>query len=207
MKVHMRDVVEKVRRDRVLGLSLRQLETKYGISNTRISVWVKDIVVKNKLHVRARASEKNEKELFNSVSGSLQVTEEIAKLLSSLLYWCEGSKYPSSNCVALTNSDPILVQTFISLLRKGFKIDESKFRVTLQVHTSHDYQVVRDYWSMLLNISKEKFYKPTITNPTLKRKRMNYVGTCTVKYYDVKILFNLMGIYESFGKISIRRGG
>lgn len=135
--------------------------------------------------------------VVNSISLS---DKEKIKLLTALLYWCEGSKYPSSSAVTMVNSDPDLMRTFIHLFRYAFKLDELKFHVHLQIHTTHDYKKIREYWSKLLHIPEVQFIKPTITKPKGGKHRNQYLGTCTVKYSDYRILLKLMGIYETFAK-------
>ena len=56
-----------------------------------------------------------------------------------------------------------------------------------------------NYWSKMLKIPKKQFHKSTITAPKNKMKRKNYHGTCTIKYYDVKILWQITGLYELLG--------
>ena len=43
-------------------------------------------------------------------------------------------------------------------------------------------------------------YKPTTTRPSHKMKRRRYFGTCTIKYFDVSLLLNLVGLYEAFAQ-------
>lgn len=31
-------------------------------------------------------------------------------------------------------------------------------------------------------------------------KRKNYMGTCTIRYYDIYLLMKITGIYEGFSK-------
>ena len=126
--------------------------------------------------------------------------KESAKILASILYWCEGSKYPSSNFVAFSNSDENLVVTFLNLFRLGFKPKESKLKASLQLHTTHNKEEMTSFWSKALKIPKSQFYKPTITKPTKNMKRRDYKGTCTIRYYDVYILLEIMGIFEEFSK-------
>lgn len=126
----------------------------------------------------------------------------LAKILSAIMYWCEGSKYPSSNVLTIVNSDPELVYTFIWLLRKAFILNESKFTVHLQIHTSHDFHEEKKFWSTLLQINANQFIKPTITNPNGKKHRNTYHGTCTVKYHDFQLQLKLIGLYEMFAKKS-----
>lgn len=197
MKFYDRDIVKKVRKGRSSGLSLRELEKRFGIPNSTISRWVRDIKIGDQRYKKAREFEEQEKARFKNLLPQLRVDADMAKVLASVFYWCEGSKYPSSNVLAFSNSDPNLVVLFLSLLRKGFVVDESKFRVHLQLHTTHDLEEVSCYWSKLLGISRKQFYKPTVTEPTGRMKRSGYLGTCTLKYNDVRLLLQLVGLYEA----------
>lgn len=118
--------------------------------------------------------------------------------MSALLYGCEGSKYPAQNGVAFSNSDPYLVLSFLKLLQKSFKLDKNKFSVHLQIHTTHDYQILKKYWSDLLKIPESKFIKPTIAVPKGNKHRDDYKGTCTLKYHDYTIQLKLLGIFDKF---------
>ncbi len=177
---------------------MNELEKRFKVPSSTISKWVRDIAVKSPQYTRAREFELKEKSRFKDPP--LRVDKNNARLFASLLYWCEGSKHPSSNALAFSNSDPAMVHTFISLLRQGFRLDKEKLRVHLQIHTTHEPKKVFQFWSELLGIKREYFHKPTITRPTRKMKRASYLGTCTVKYYDVRLLLQLMGIYERFAE-------
>ena len=119
-----------------------------------------------------------------------------AKMLAGLLYWCEGSKYPASACLSFTSSDPEMQKVFISLLRKAFVLDESRFRVWLQIHDTHDREEIFNFWSKLLNIPVEQFIKPKVTKMHGLKYRNVYYGTCSVRYSDYSIILRLMGIYR-----------
>ena len=199
MKFYNKNLVNKARIYRKRGLSLRAIEKQINVPNSTISKWVRDIKSPNYFYKNARLQEKKHKDKESFLFNHYSIDINQAKIFVSLLYWCEGSKYPSSNCVAFSNSDPSMMKTFIQLLRKGFSIDEKKFRVRLQLHSTHNKEKENNYWSELLGIPLVQFGKPTITIPKNKRKRLNYRGTCTIKYYDVKLLLNILGIYEQFG--------
>ncbi len=159
---------------------------------------MRDIPSEETLFNKARANEINLKNMFKGLVKTYSIDSNTAKILTALFYWCEGSKYPASNCLGFTNSDPALVKTFLELLRKGFVIEESRLKASLQIHSTHEYNDVLKFWSDLLKINKDKFYRPTITQPRHNMKRQNYVGTCTIKYHDVKLLLSIIGLYESF---------
>lgn len=201
MKFYNKQIVKKARQARKDGLSLRAIEKIINVPNSTISKWVRDIQSTNHFYKNARLQEKKQKDKEISLFKNYLVDRNQAKIILSLLYWCEGSKYPSSNCVAFSNSDLSMMRTFIKLLRKGFDIDEKKIRVRLQLHSTHNIKKENIFWSKLLKIPLIQFGKPTITTPKNKRKRLDYRGTCTIKYYDVKLLLNIIGIYEQFGKI------
>lgn len=207
MKFHESNIVEQIRNAREkTGLSLKKLEKKFGVPNSTISRWVRDIENSNLAFNAARKNELLLKQQYLE-NKNYKINQKEARFLCSLLYWCEGSKYPSTNFVAFCNSDGKLIFSFLYLLRKGFKISEQKFKVQLQLHNTHNVDLMTNYWSKLLKIPKSQFHKPTITSPHKKRKRRNYLGTCTVKYFDVKLLLGITGIYNDFVKSIIRKGG
>jgi len=46
------------------------------------------------------------------------------------------------------------------------------------------------------NISKDKFWKPTVTGPTRKMKRRDYKGTRTVRYHNPEVFHKITAIYN-----------
>ena len=200
MAFYDQKVVQEVREARRKGLSIKKLETRFRIPETTISRWIRDIPSLHKKFNSARAKEKQLKTELHSLAEDCLLDENLAKLFVSLLYWCEGSKYPSSAFFAFCNSDFVLVKTLLELLRYGFKIEEKKIRIHLQLHSTHPKDQTLRFWSDLLKIPLKQFYKPTITKPTRKMKRLNYQGTCTVKYFDVKLVLKIMGLYERFSR-------
>ncbi|KKR33735.1 MAG: hypothetical protein UT63_C0012G0014 [Candidatus Gottesmanbacteria bacterium GW2011_GWC2_39_8] len=206
MKFYSSDIVEKIREERRKGFTLRQLGEKFNIPNNTISIWVRDIKSHTNSFLVARKREESSRNELKRVGDNFKIDKTTAQILVSILYWCEGSKYPATNNLSFSNSDYYLVKLYIELLRIGFNINERKFRARLQIHTTHNYKKELTFWSKLLKISKKQFERPTVTNPTKNMKRLSYRGTCTIKYYDVKLQLNIMGIYEALGKRVISGG-
>ncbi|MFA5051361.1 MAG: hypothetical protein WC499_04600 [Patescibacteria group bacterium] len=200
MKFYDQKIVQEVRKERKKGLSIREIEKKLKVPNFTISRWVRDIPSDAKAFNLARQKEEFLKSDLRSLCDDLKIDKDLAKIFVSLLYWCEGSKYPSSNFVAFSNSDYSLVKVFLELLRRGFEINEDKIRIHLQLHSTHSPKEITKFWSDLLHVPSAQFYKPTITHPTNKMKRVDYRGTCTIKYFDVKLLLKIIGLYESLTK-------
>ncbi|OGZ26869.1 MAG: hypothetical protein A2365_01090 [Candidatus Nealsonbacteria bacterium RIFOXYB1_FULL_40_15] len=200
MKFHQEDIVDKARKLRKEGFSATEIGKRFNLRNSTILRWCYDIPSINPNHIylgklRTRAKNKNFKLIED-----IDINKLVARLLTSIIYWCEGSKYPSSNFISFTNSDPELVKTFLKLFRLGFQPIEDKLRVRLQLHSTHNEEEVNSYWSELLKIPASQFYKPTITNPTKNMKRRGYMGTCDIRYNNVYLLHEITGIYEGFSK-------
>ncbi len=182
--------------------SFAHLQRLTGIPATTIRNWCKEDYFGTRWDALLKTNERQRQELKSSelsaLDGINKMIAKNAKILLAIIYGCEGAKYPSSNKLILTNSDPDLLKVFITLLRRAFVLDESKIRAHLQIHDSHNYEEVRDFWSKKLKISIEKFIKPTITKRRGGKHRKTYLGTCTVKYADYRTQLKLIGIYEAF---------
>lgn len=135
------------------------------------------------------------KKIAKVIFGDYKLNKNSAKVLLALLYWSSGAKYPSSNFVAFSNSDPGLVKTFLNLLRKTFNITESKIKIHLQLYSTQDKKTMTEFWHKLLSVSHKQFYQPTITKPP-KKVRPDYFGTCTVRYHNLNLLLTMMELCQ-----------
>jgi len=180
-----------------------------GIPITTLRNWCKDLEQPSSSTSLLKFHEKIRSELKVSEISSLSKIDTIdasmAKILVSLLYWCEGAKYPSSNELNFVNSDVNLTLFFITLLRKAFILDESKFSLRLQIHSDQNYQELTKFWSSILNISESQFKKPTITTKRYGKHRSDYQGTCSLRYQDYRIQLKLIGLYEAVSQSVLRK--
>jgi len=198
------DQVAKVKELRLAEkLSFRELGKRFNISSNTIGTWCRG-PVGNRWDSIIKSNQRKREQFLSMDLKIVPKVESInrnqALLLAGLLYGCEGSKYPANVGVSFANSDPLLVFTFLRLLRKAFDLDKNKFSVHLQVHTTHDYSKMRKYWSDLLEISEDQFIKPTITEPKAGKHRSVYLGTCTLRYRDYSVQLRLLGVFGQFLK-------
>ena len=186
------------------GYSFAELQRITGIPATTIRNWCQEFMPTNRWDTLLLSNDRKRQVLRSSEHSIFETLEELsvpqAKIYAALLYWCEGWKYPSSNKVGFTNSDPMLIKLFLALFRYAFEIDEGKIRAHLQLHTTHDIGETTRFWSELLNIPYNQFIKPTITKMRGGKHRKEYQGTCTIRYSDFRIQLRLMGISEAFVK-------
>lgn len=128
--------------------------------------------------------------------------KEVNKLLCSFLFWGEGEK--NRNAVIFVNSDPIMVECFLKLIRSSFVLDENKFRGLIHVHEYHNDEEIKKYWSKITKIPLKQFSKSYLKPHTGKNIREGYKGTISIRYYDYKIALELGFIYNRFADRLIR---
>ncbi|MBI4088586.1 hypothetical protein HY415_00635 [Candidatus Kaiserbacteria bacterium] len=105
------------------------------------------------------------------------------KALLAMLYWAEGAKHEKVHGLVFVNTDPKLMSLYISLLRKTYPLDESRFRVRLHLHYYHRHAEAIVFWSNLLHIPPSQFGKIYVKKRSKsKRFRKNFQGICFVKY-------------------------
>ncbi len=182
------------------GATVSEISKLLKTDSTKISRWVNSI---ERMQQRTKAKNgiiriQSRERIYSYNRDKVQMaplTQKEAKLYASVFYWCEGAKYPSSNNVNFTTSDVKMQMLFLTLFRKAFRPNESKFRIWLQLHTTHDRDKVFQYWSEKLKIPITQFYKPHITSKRGGRYREEYMGTCSLRYADYRLLLRMMGIY------------
>ncbi len=205
MRKYLDEEIEKaIELRKSQGYSFAHLQRVTGIPATTIRNWCVDEYIGTRWDTLLRSNERKRQELRVSEIATLDTIKNIevenAKILAAIIYGCEGSKYPATNKLELTNSDPNLLKVFIKLLRKSFILDEAKLRVHLQIHDIHDFKSVKSFWSDLLDIPKKQFIKPTITKVRGGKHRRIYHGTCSIRYHDYRLQLKVIGIYEALLK-------
>lgn len=212
---HLKEIREQAILMRKKGYSLNEISKKLKIAKSTASLWLSDvklqpdiqkklmrkqllgrqkaILSRNKQAViRSEINNKYAMKIIKDVSHS----KELAKIYCSLIWWCEGNKNDST--VRFTNSDASLVKNFLSLLRFGFEIDEAKFRALVHLHSYHNDENQKMFWSKITQIPISQFYKSYQKPNTGKRKRDGYPGCIAISYYDVRIAKELEAIYNAF---------
>lgn len=185
-----------------------------GIAKSTIYNWTKLIALsqkakeklnKDKYEGAKRGARKNKlkvlkmkrdmKKKGSKTLGDVYFSKSLLKVLCSFLYWGEGNK--SGSYVAFINSDPEMIEVFMILLRKSFKLDEKKFRVLVHIHEYHHEENILNFWSKITDIPLSQFSKSYLKPNTKKRRRSGYMGSARIRYYDVKIVRELQALYNT----------
>ena len=210
---------ERAKTLRKQGYSFGQLTKELGIAKSTLHQWVRGLKRPKKFTRRDRIRwikeiqplgaigqrKKREKKIAliaeeaqNELS-NMEVTTDIQKTVLAALYWAEGTK--GRGMLKFTNTDPRLMCLFITLLRQSYKLDERKFRVSLQLHWYHKEKKVKKFWSNLLNISESQFRK-TYWKKRSKEKvfRKNVGGICFLQYNSDYLREQILHYSYAFGE-------
>lgn len=207
------DIKERAIILRQKGYSIKEIAEKLKISKSTSSYWLSSIKLNKKAQNRlekrkilgqykALATFKNKRkelikeynlEAINALS-KINLNNNTFKLLCSFLFWAEGSK--NTSYLSFINSDPVMITTFIKLLRLAYPLKEEKFRALVHIHEYHNETKIKDYWSKITKIPLTQFSKSYQKPHTKKRIREGYQGSLRIRYYDSKIALELRSIYN-----------
>lgn len=219
MSRHPLEIKKKAIALRSKGYSIKEIADKLHIAKSTSSLWLRDIKLNKKAQqrllkrslmsyyktsLRWQIKREKEKEILRKKAleffNGFKENERQNKICCSLLFWCEGSKDVKYG-LRLINSSHLLIRTYLSLLRKSFKIDEKKFRVGLHLHQYHNEKKQKGYWSKITKIPTSQFIRVYWKPNTGKRIRKDYPGCATIYYYDSRVAKELTSIYEVFAEL------
>ena len=204
------------------GFSLLEISKKLHIAKSTASVWLRPIelsatardklsqkqslgrnnAIQTRLNSRKNQIASFQAEALESLK-KVPYSPFLAKIFCTLLWWCEGNK--NESFVRFTSSDITLIQNFLHVFRTGFSLDEKKFRGLVHIHSYHNDDKQKAFWSKVTKIPLTQFHNSFQKANTGKRKHENYQGCVAVTYYDAKIAKELEAIYNAF-TLQIPRG-
>lgn len=204
---------EELRRQ---GFSLNEISHKLGISKSTASVWLKNIQISSQgrfriqhNRIKGRENERNiklQQTCFKDDSArtwaklvhqQCKMSLPLSQVYCALLYWAEGGK-TIPHRVEFTNFDPEMIRIFLTLLRMGFNIDESKLRVTLHLHEYHNDTIQRQFWHEITGIPLKQFHRIHRKNNSVKRRREGYQGCARICYYHAETARKIRALYLTF---------
>lgn len=217
-----KDIKNQVINLRQQGKTYQEIQQKLGrkIAKSTLSYWCRYLILPpkykdklknileiniNKARGRALAVNKAKRENYlKSVADDnkhlikkLNGDTDSAKMVLAALYLGEGTK-KQRGALTFGNSDPAIVSLFLKLLRQCYKIDEQKFRCTLQCRADQDIKFLEKFWSKITKISPRYFYKARIDPRTIGKpsKKLDYRGVCRIDYFSAEVFNELIIIGE-----------
>lgn len=128
---------------------------------------------------------------------------DVGKVALSMLYLGEGSKGSSRGSLRFGNSDPYIIDLFLNLLRKCYKLDEKKFRCTVLCRADQNIKKLEFFWKNITKIPPSQFRKAQIDPRTIGKptKKLDYKGVCVIDYFSADLFLDLMQIPKTIHKM------
>ncbi len=204
---HIKIQIKKLRQK---GFSIKEIAKQVNVAPSTVSLLVrslvlnneaKEILIKKNIQGRLKAVEsiinKRKERQSHAISvardllKNFSLNKNIAFLIASISYECEGGK-SNFGVLEFTNSDPILVKIFLHTLRHSFELNESKFRIIMQLHSYHNEKEEKLFWSKVTRIPETKFTKTFTKKESGINIKEGYRGCVQIKYFDVRIKRTLL---------------
>ena len=209
MKIHPKELKQKVRKLRYQGWSLGMLQKEFELPKTTIHSWILDIKVtapqlekirNTALHALQEGRQKSQTILKEQriAKEKKRYTEGIKKvgkltmrelfIAGIALYWAEGFKNKHEHRLGFCNSDPAMIKFYIHWLEKCLSVKRKNLVVRLTVNHVYESRTeeLEKYWSHVLGIPLSQFTKPFYQNTKWKKvyNEDNYHGVLRIHVKD-----------------------
>lgn len=191
------------------GYSYSEITEELKIPKATLSNWVSNIKLtklqKKKIRNRwlkklekarekaAEAHREEKKERLAKIDkeakqfvDKIKVNKKMLRVFLVALYLADGTKREGPT--ELGSSNPKIAKTFITLLKKLYNLDGSKFRCSIFARHDQNPEELEKYWSNLLNVPRSQFYKTQLDKRTKGTKTYPYYkGVCLIIYLNSAI--------------------
>ncbi len=208
-------IKKEAKKLRLQGKTYSEIKDKLGIPKSTLCTWFrvqlkmpfnKNAQLEHLKKIRPLAAAAK-KRINNEAYGLLKqkINKEVSnfpfneigfyKAMLSMLYWAEGGKYYRVSGLRFANTDPKLIGLYITLLRKCYNIDETKFHIRVHMHYYHKAKETKGFWSKILGIPKTQFGSSYVKKRSRKKRfRKNFMGICYVNYKDSNVRKEILEI-------------
>ena len=224
-KLYKDEIKKKAGKLRRAGKTYKEIRDLLGIPKSTLSVWLskkysgifdREKQLKHLSAIRplaiAKIKKRNEERALKvseqvkiEIEKNLIINSTSLKLILAMLYSAEGARYEGVSGLKFVNTDPKLLNIFIALLRKCYNLDNKKFRVRLHLHYYHQAKQAKKYWSDLLGVPEDQFWKTYFKKRSKTKKfRKNFMGICFINYSDSDIRRELLELTNQFHDLLLK---
>ncbi len=195
-------VIEVIKNDRLLGLSIPQLVEKYSIPKTTIWHHVHDVELPE--DIRREILSKQGGSLKRKLNRILEAEIKASTLLRgkdrelvvavSMLYWAEGHK----KSFVFTNTDDLMLRLYIKFLFEVLVVSKEDCRILIRTADPITPDAAINYWSNALDLPKSTF---KVNHDNIQNRTKTQFGICRImvvksNYYH-KIMLSLVKQVQS----------
>lgn len=121
-------------------------------------------------------------EKANSCLKSYLNDKNILRMILSVLYLGEGSKWKSHSGLMLGSSEPGIILLYLKLLTICYAIPSDQLKCRVSYRADQNIRALESYWSKVTGIPLKNFYKTKPDPRTIgkKTKKLDYKGVCVI---------------------------
>lgn len=188
------NIIEKIINFRKKGYSISEISSNTGKSKSVVSRYIQNVkvlpeyisVLKRKQggsKVRSDDLWLKSKISASKIIKNLEPRDKIILLIG--IYWGEGTKSELN----IINSDPILLRAFIEFI-KEFDVIKNRIKASIRIYSDISADKAIDYWSNILNLSRDQFFKVELIEG--KKKGKLEFGMCRLRVEKSSKEFKLL---------------
>lgn len=190
--------INKIVNLREKGYSITEISSRVNKSKSVISKYIQNVnvlpeykeILKRKQggsKVRSEDLWIKSKILASKILGKIEKRDKMILLMG--IYWGEGTK----NELNVINSDPILLRAFINFVG-DLGVSRDRIRASIRIYDNINYSDALSFWSNILDLNKNSFFKPEIIKGN-KKSKFEF-GMCRLRVKksskEFKILMSLI---------------
>ncbi len=124
------------------------------------------------------------------------------------LWWTEGTKARKGRwksfiySAEVTNTDPVIISTFLTYLRERLGVQNDRIKVQLQIHQGDNQEELEALWEKVTSVPRKQFNK-TIVRP-VGNKVGKSKGTCKIRVHDKALYLELASRLEKLRGVGHR---
>jgi hypothetical protein len=194
---------------------MREIERRLGVSRSSVSLWVREIELtdhqREELEAKAapartrgrRVYYRARRRIFQDEGRAVARKGEPLHAAGCMLFWAEGSRH--RNKVQFTNSDPAMVEFFMSFLRRYFPMPNEAVRVACNLFADHEerQRQIEDFWLATIGVPRSCMTQTMVNrySPYSKRTRLNRLpyGTVRLTVHRTQVVQHIYGAIQEYG--------
>ena len=150
----MKVLIEKIKKEYQKGKSAKEVGESLGISERKVRYLMKKFGIKARSWSEATYCKRNPQGNPFQIPEQIKNSKDLLLFFTVLgLYLGEGSK-KGSHQVALGNTDPRILKTFLRFLREVCEVNEQKIFAELNVFDDINIKEAINYWTGNVGITK-----------------------------------------------------
>lgn len=202
------------------GLSMKEISKELQVSQSSVSLWVRDIVLTpeqilklsannpiiNRQLSGAKTKSNNArlKRLEFQLKGKNKAKEgNLLHQAGCLLYWAEGTK--SKNSCRFTNSDINMILLYMKFLRECFQLENKFISLTINCYTTNGIskEDIEKYWLDKLGLDKSSLRKgvenlrPRSVTNQIRHNKLMY-GIISINVNSTEIVQHIYGAIQEY---------